>query len=87
MDLKLKTFESMTTTPRYGNYCVEVAITGVHASDIIENLTEEERKELIKHIPYSEVIEYHGHEEILNEIGIDKIKEYLKEYHVEDEDL
>lgn len=80
MDIKLTTCESMTVTPKWGNHSTEIEILGVSASDFLEAINDNARKELISRFRPDEILECNDVEEILGEIGIDRIKQYLIEY-------
>lgn len=58
MQITLKSFGEITVEPRYGNYNVDLVVSGVSADDFVEGLEDKDLKELLSAIDEDVIREY-----------------------------
>lgn len=79
MKITLTSFENLSIEPRYGNYRVDLSMEA-SANDLVEGLEEDDKKELIGAFRPEDIVTFNDVDEILEAIGIDRIKQYLIEH-------
>lgn len=86
MNLKINSYESLTVRKESDWQGPLLLVTEVDEEEIMEQFDDRDRRRLISQIPLSEIIEYHGAEEILETIGRARVEEHAKEYWAESDE-